>query len=115
MKTTVEFLDAVKASKSVPSDYALAPVLGVTRSQISRFRNGKDYLGDSTAIRVAELLELPPAFVVACVHAERSKEKAEFSLWQGIAARFEPSICIMSNAIRTMRKGVNVKFRPAFP
>ena len=36
MKTTIDWLDAAKQQHDL-SDYALAPLLGVTRSQLSRF------------------------------------------------------------------------------
>ncbi len=81
MKTTVEFLDAVKAKNGGISDYALAKVLGVTQQTVSRYRTKKDYLGDAMAIRVAELLEIDSAFVLACSHAERAKGEAEKAAW----------------------------------
>ena len=87
MKTTCKFLDAVKARRGLASDYALAPVLGVTRSAVSRYRQGKDFFSDSAAIRCAELLEIDPAVVIACVHAERAKAAPEKALWESIAER----------------------------
>lgn len=88
MATTIDFLDAVKARKHVVSDYALAPVLGITRAQVSRLRNGKDYFGDSTAIQVARLLEIEPGYVAACAHAERAKSEDEKALWTSVLRRF---------------------------
>ena len=84
MQTTLHFLDAVKARHSLTSDYALAPLLGITRSEVSRLRNGKNYLGDSTAIRVAELLEIDHGIVLAAVHAERAKSDQERTSWNAI-------------------------------
>lgn len=87
MKTTVEFLNAVKAKHHLPSDGRLAVMLGLTRASISRFQQGKDFLGDETAMKVADLLDIDPAFVVACVHAERAKRPEEKALWSSIATR----------------------------
>lgn len=84
METTLHFLDAVKARHGLKSDYSLAPLLGITRSAVSKFRSGKDFFGDSTAIRVAELLEIDPAIVLASVHAERAKSEAEKTAWRSI-------------------------------
>jgi len=84
MNTTIEFLDAVKTKTGAASDYALAPILGVTRSAVSKYRNGIDYLGDSTAMRVAEILEIEPASVLAAVHAERAKTAEEKAVWKFI-------------------------------
>lgn len=81
MNTTPEFMDAVKTRLALPSDYALAPVLGITRASVSRFRNGKDAFGDATAMRVAELLGIDPGFVIACAHRERAKTDAERAVW----------------------------------
>lgn len=35
---TADFLDALRSRYAIPSDYALAPMLGVTRQQVSRYR-----------------------------------------------------------------------------
>jgi len=105
MNTTIQFLDALKARHCGASDYAISKILGVTQQTVSRYRVGKDFLGDSTAIRVAKLLEIDPAYVVACAHAERAKAEDEKAVWTGFAALFTPppgvipdnSICIMLN------------------
>lgn len=86
MKTTVEFLNAVKTKHNLPSDGRLAIMLGLTRASISRFQQGKDFLGDDTAMKVADLLDIDPAYIVACVHAERAKPAKEKALWNRIAA-----------------------------
>lgn len=85
MKTTIEFLSAVKNKYDLPSDYALAGKLELSRASISRFMNGKDNLGDETAMRVADLLDLDPAHVVACIHAERAKTEKEKKMWERFA------------------------------
>lgn len=84
MKTTIEFLDELKARNGGISDYAVAKILGVTHQTISKYRVGKDYLGDSTAIRVAQLLEIDPAIIVAAMHAERAKSEDEKTVWREI-------------------------------
>lgn len=84
MRTTLDFLDAVKARHSVESDYKLAQLMGVTRSCISNYRNGKSSLDDVAALKVAELLELSPGIVLSAVHAERAKAPAEKAAWNSI-------------------------------
>lgn len=86
---TIEFMDAIKRIHNVPSDYALAPMLGVTRSQISCYRNGKTHLGDDTALKVAELLGLDPGYVAACAHAERAASEGARTMWEGVAKRLQ--------------------------
>ena len=87
MRSTVDFLDAVKSRHSLPSDYALAPFLGITKQEVSKLRNGKVYLGDSTALQVAKLLEIDPAEVIASAYFERAKRPEEKAVWQSIMKR----------------------------
>lgn len=84
MRTTLDFLDAVKARHGLPSDYALAKKLGVTHQMISRYRTGKELLGDLSAIKVASLLEIDSGIVMAAVHAERAKSDQERTAWNAI-------------------------------
>jgi len=86
MKTSIEFISDLKIKSGIASDYALAKLLGVTKVTISHYQNGKTLIGDATAMRVAELLDLDPAYVVACIHAERAKHEGEKKLWERIAA-----------------------------
>jgi len=85
MKNTVEFLDAVKKKHGLTSDYQLAGKLGLSRAAISRFQQGKDFLGDETAIKVADLLDLDPSYVAACIHSERAKQPAVKAMWKHTA------------------------------
>lgn len=86
MLTTIEWLDRAKAKHSL-SDYALAPLLGVGRGQISRYRNGHDYLSDDAAIKLAALLEMEnPAPIIASAHAERAKTAEARGFWERWAA-----------------------------
>lgn len=90
MQTTVQFLDAVKAARGV-SDYALAPLLGVSKAQISRYRRRHEVLSANVGRRIAELLNLDPAYVRACAEAERAErahDGQELAMWQRVAARF---------------------------
>lgn len=86
MKTTVQWLDEAKAKHQL-SDYALAPKLGVGRGQISRYRNGADFLSDDAAFKLAELLEIDPAQIVASAHAERAKSTEAKAFWMQWAER----------------------------
>lgn len=85
MKTTIEFLDAVKVKYSLPSDYALAQILGITRSSVSKFRVGKDCLGEETACKVAELLDIEAGYVMACIASERAKKPEVKAAWKHAA------------------------------
>lgn len=86
--TTNEFLDALKTRLNCRSDYALAKALGVTSVSMMRWRGGGAF-NDKNAMHVAKLLELPPAYVLACMGAQRADEDMESSgVWRHIADTF---------------------------
>lgn len=82
---TVDFLDAIKERYQLPSDYAAAALLGVSRARISTYRTDKAAMGEEIAPKVAELLGLDAGYVLACLQAERSRDPATKKLWEGAA------------------------------
>lgn len=95
MHTTTEFLDEAKTRLNLPSDYALSKALGTTKQAISNYRNGKTSFDDTTALKVAELLKVDPAVVVAAAHAERARMPAEKAMWQSIYERLSKGLAVV--------------------
>jgi len=85
MQTTIELLDLLSELHGDASDYRLAKLIGVNRSAISNYRRGVSHFGNREAFRVAELLNLDPAYVVACAMAERSRSDEERAIWERVA------------------------------
>lgn len=85
MKNTADFLDALRVKLDVPSDYALGAKLGMHRQQMSRYRTLQTTFDDEASMRIADILEIDPAFVVASMHAQRAKRSEEKKLWERIA------------------------------
>ncbi|WP_027794549.1 helix-turn-helix domain-containing protein [Paraburkholderia acidipaludis] len=81
MKTTVEWLDAVKARLDLPSDYAAAKALNVTRGAVSKYRNQQSVFDEKTAIRVAEILGSDPLEVIASARVESAKDAETRGVW----------------------------------
>lgn len=86
---TIQLLDAIRERRNLPSDYAAAALLGLTRSQVSKYRNGKDFMGDEVVQRAAELIGADPAIAMAGVHAERATDPQTRKVWVSIAERLE--------------------------
>ncbi|PCI54400.1 MAG: Cro/Cl family transcriptional regulator [Gammaproteobacteria bacterium] len=89
MFKTTELLDMLKAMYDLPSDYAIAKKIGLTRGAISSLRLNKSFFSDSNAFNVAELLELDPLKVIASCKYERAHKKGEQELenfWKQVAA-----------------------------
>lgn len=78
--------DDDKSDGGSGSDYRLAQLLGVPKSSISNYRNGRSQMEDRIAIRLAEMLGVPPVTVVAEIHAERSKDPNTQSFWNELSA-----------------------------
>jgi len=85
METTTELLDQVKAKHGLPSDGKLSALLGLTRAQVSRYRNKGDAFGEDVALKVADLLDLDPGYVLACAAFERAKSEGARSAWRHVA------------------------------
>ncbi|PRG56869.1 helix-turn-helix transcriptional regulator [Burkholderia gladioli] len=101
MRTTIEWLDAVKAKLDLPSDYAAAKVLGVTRSTVSAYRNGKSTFDEDTCFRVAEILDVRAFEVVAATHAERARDDRHRAFWMDALENFSkgfPWLALPANA-----------------
>jgi hypothetical protein len=92
--TTVQLLDALRAKLNLRSDYALGKYLGVTQMTVTRWRQGGS-LSDDNAIRFAHLLDLSPAYVLACMGAQRCEEDTEASgTWRQIADAFKDKVAV---------------------
>ncbi len=85
MKTTLDFLDSVKAKHGLTSDYQLAKLLECQPSAISNYRMGRSRLDDDAALKVADLLSIDPVFVLANIHAERAKTQEQKKIWSRVA------------------------------
>ncbi|EMN5130722.1 hypothetical protein RVV79_003849 [Burkholderia contaminans] len=84
MKTTVQYLDAVKRKLGLDSDYAAAKALCLTRAAISKYRLGRAFFDDMSAVRVAEILGIDPMEVISAANAERARDESARSFWVGV-------------------------------
>jgi DNA-binding XRE family transcriptional regulator len=90
MKTT-EYLDALKIKLTLPSDYALAKVLGITHVSVSQFRSGRTAMGIETCMKVGEMLQLDGHAVYADGQIERAKKPEIADFWKSISEKFSES------------------------
>lgn len=98
---TCDFLDAVKSSYGLASDYQLAKKLSVTTSTIGNYRSKRSFLSDDMALKVAHLLEVDPLIILACVNAERNLKSGSaevFDFWANLAEKQIKNSAILSVA-----------------
>lgn len=87
MHTTNDLLDAVKQKYGISSDYKLRTFLGVSQNTLPNYRHGRSRPDDDMALKLADLLELDPLYVIACVNAERAQEGRLQRMWEALAKR----------------------------
>ena len=88
MKTTIEFLDAVKEKLGIESDYGLAKRLGFPLSTMSNYRTGRRVLDDDAALTVALALDVHPFNVIAAINVERAKTPETRARWMNVIEGF---------------------------
>lgn len=73
MSYVTDLMDKVKTVHDIPSDYALAKKLGVTRATVSSWRLNKTIPDWDTLFMMADLLQLDDQNVVHNIIAEKQK------------------------------------------
>lgn len=89
MNATVTYLEQLQAAHGGASDYRAAKILGITHQTVSKWRNRGTQMKDETALKVAQLLGLPPIRIIASIHAEQAKTEAERIFWQQLSNQGE--------------------------
>lgn len=95
METTNDLLERLRASNDGCSDYRLAKLMGTTQAHIIRWTKHGKTMDDSYAIKIAELLDIDPAYVLICMHAERSASVEATKVWERIAGQFVACFAVM--------------------
>lgn len=118
---TLDYIEAVKKTANIKSDYALAQLLGVPRQSISHWKNGRT-IGNRECFKVAEILGKNPADVVRDIEAERNPEDPFWSHWRGAAALVValpllitlPEVCLLCKITRPQLTTAVRRIRHAF-
>jgi transcriptional regulator with XRE-family HTH domain len=87
MSATVDLLNRYKDFHHLPSDYAAAKKLGLSRQAISNWRTGTHTMDDATALLVAQDIGADPLATLAAVHLERQPAARERRIWERYCAR----------------------------
>lgn len=76
-----EYIDEVKRSNGLDTDYKVAKLLGCRQQKISNWREGQT-MDNETARQVAEILNIPVWQIIADMEAERQKDPAKRKAWK---------------------------------
>lgn len=88
----IELLDSAKSRANIPSDYALAKVLGIERQIVSAWRKGRKHPSNEEAVKLATLAGIEEMQVIAEIELITAKTEKKKDFWKsylesrGIAA-----------------------------
>lgn len=103
MNAVNNLLDKAKKRCSYASDLALAERIGVSRQQVSQWRQGKNPMSDDRVAQVAVIAKEPVEYWMVTVRAEQSEGQAA-KVWSSLARRLATSaaalfVLLAANAI----------------
>jgi hypothetical protein len=81
------YLGAVKDQKGLPSDYALGIEIGVSPKALPAIRRGERAMPIHASFRIAEILNLNPARVIADLEEQREKDEDRRAFFQSFLQR----------------------------
>lgn len=91
METTMDFIERLRASNDGCSNYRIAKILDTSQSAVVKYTKHGGTMDDRIAVRMAEALGIDPAYVLACMAAERANTFELSKQWERIAAHFAAS------------------------
>lgn len=83
----VDYLEAAKKALGLPSDYALAKVMGIDRGRLHKLKTGTRPMDTAEMLWLATTLEADPGLVVADLAEQREKNKAKKDFLRGFLSR----------------------------
>jgi DNA-binding XRE family transcriptional regulator len=91
MKTTIEYLDAVKRAKGISSNYALAKVLDLSETTVGNFYRMRNAMSIETAVKVGEILGIDSHIIYGDGQVEHAKSPSAKAFWLGLSEKFSVS------------------------
>lgn len=86
-RRVIEYLEAAKVKLGIRSDYELAKRLQITASAVSRYRKRGTTFDPATAVKVSEILEIPPMRVIADAELERARSPDQREFWRAVLGK----------------------------
>lgn len=108
MNKTAEYLDLCKEKLMFSSTYKLAKHWGVGENLLSQYYNGRNSPDEFMCFKIAEVLELDPAYVIAQIKSESEKNEKKreyFRSFGGTSRKIAASI-MLAVALSTSLLGV---------
>lgn len=92
-RTARQLLELLRAKLGGVSDYRLAKVLGMSHQGMSTVMVNDATLSDENAVKLALELDLPPSYVIICMHWQRAKDATTRAAWEDAATKVLKAGC----------------------
>lgn len=83
---SVKYLEMLREKLPVKSDYAIAKALEISQGAVCHYMKGNRVMDDTTALKVAKLLEIEPMQIIAAANADREKGSNK-EMWENFYKR----------------------------
>lgn len=85
-----DFIRDIRVRYNIEKDSELADLMGLTRAAISAHKKGRaKHFSQASAYRIAELLNLNPAYVLLCLEWEQSPTPSIKTVWRQLAQQID--------------------------
>lgn len=114
MQGQAELIDLVKEKSGIPSDYALASKLGITRQLVSGIRNGRNGIPEPIALKMAQFAKINPALMLAMCQQAKAKTPEARTVWRDlcralpVAASFAGGLWIIARELLLNQALINL-------
>jgi transcriptional regulator with XRE-family HTH domain len=107
-----DFLDRAKKGAGVESDYALAKIVGVSRANVSNWRNERNAPDERAIVKLCDLSGDDPEYVALLIQSMRAANDDAAGLWRRAAERLKkgaaavalwPAVALIFGALITDR------------
>lgn len=97
MNKTAEFLDKCKEKLNISSTYALAKYFDIDETALRNYYAGRRIPDEFSCFKIAEILEIDPAYVIAQIKSESEKNEKKrdyFRSFGGTSRKIAASIIL---------------------
>lgn len=94
---TIELLNKCKEKLKISSTYALSKKTGMSEQLLANYYRGRNMPDDYACFKIAEILEIDPAFVIAQIKAEsepNAEKRAYFRSFGGASKKAAVNIVL---------------------
>lgn len=92
-RTAQHLLELLRAKLGGVTDYRLGKVLGMSPQGIAGITQNGGTLSDENAVKLALELDLPPSYVIICMHWQRAKDATTRAAWEDAATKVLKAGC----------------------